>query len=553
MSIINFGFESIGQYLTKASYSLPDYQREYSWIREQQIDDFWADLEKVVDEDRDSHFFGQIVIHDSMNKKKYIIDGQQRTATSVIFLAVLRDLLKEIVDNHSYTSAQNKYEDIRIKLIGRWSEDENELKLSLGEIDEEYFRENIQKNKPLEEIPEKESHKNILSAYKYFEEKLRKKINTPPNYIDKFTILLKYYNKFVDDFKLMYVETNDENEAYIIFETLNARGKDLETSDLLKNHLFRTSGKVIDIIKKNWMIMVANLDSSDITKFLRHYWNSRDKFTREKDLYKNIRDKINTPKQCEEFVKNVSIMSEVYRELINPSEFNFFTDDEINTVLLNLRIINASSFYPTILSMKNNAFSENDIKKVASLIETLFLRNCVVAGKVANRYEKLFGNLGYDISEKKLTTSDEICNKIKKEILNDEEFENAFKVFCIKSSTVAKYILREINNFNEEEINVIDDNRKINLEHIMPRNITKWSVKAEDHEKYLHRIGNLTLLSERLNKKVKNDIFKTKKTYYEKSKITITSSLKDYTNWDISSIQDRQSKLFDVAKKRWAI
>ena len=86
----------------------------------------------------------------------------------------------------------------------------------------------------------------------------------------------------------MYVETDDINEAFIIFETLNARGKDLETSDLLKNHLFRVANKNIEKIKRTWLETVDNLENIDITKFLRHYWNSRFSFTREKELYKKI-------------------------------------------------------------------------------------------------------------------------------------------------------------------------------------------------------------------------------------------------------------------------
>ncbi len=84
----------------------------------------------------------------------------------------------------------------------------------------------------------------------------------------------------------MYVETDDINEAFIIFETLNARGKDLETSDLLKNHLFRISGNSLGIVKEKWQQTIDNLDKIDTTKFIRHYWNSISEFTREKDLYK---------------------------------------------------------------------------------------------------------------------------------------------------------------------------------------------------------------------------------------------------------------------------
>lgn len=80
----------------------------------------------------------------------------------------------------------------------------------------------------------------------------------------------------------MYIETDEINEAFIIFETLNARGKELETSDLLKNHIFRHSNHKLNLVKKDWDRTIENLNNVDPTKFIRHYWNSKYEFTREK-------------------------------------------------------------------------------------------------------------------------------------------------------------------------------------------------------------------------------------------------------------------------------
>src|SRR5690606_21490004 len=195
----------------------------------------------AIEEDRDTHFFGQVVIHDDkVENRKYIIDGQQRTTTSVIFLAVLRDLFEEIYQESNNLSSRNKFEDIRLKFIGRWSEEENELRLTLGRVDRDYFRENIQIGKPSVLDPEEASHNRIKYAYKVLEDNLRKELKGHNESREKHNLLVQFYNKFVKGFQLMYVETDEINEAFIIFETLNARGKDLETSDLLKNHLFRS-------------------------------------------------------------------------------------------------------------------------------------------------------------------------------------------------------------------------------------------------------------------------------------------------------------------------
>lgn len=218
----------------------------------EQVEDFWRDLQSAIIENRNNHFFGQVVIHNNIDEdKKYIIDGQKRSTTTVIFLSVLRKLFDEIYKESGYVNAQEAYEDIKIKYIGRCSEESNRLRLTLGAVDKEYFKNNIQIGYPQkDDEPIKDSHKRIKEAFEYLETKLRKEIEKAIDSKEKYNILTKYYYKFINGFRLMYVETDEINEAFIIFETLNARGKELETSDLLKNHLFRIAGSSIEKIKK---------------------------------------------------------------------------------------------------------------------------------------------------------------------------------------------------------------------------------------------------------------------------------------------------------------
>lgn len=555
MSIRNFSFRSIGSYLQDGVYHIPDYQREYSWTEEAEIDDFWQDLESTIKENREQHFFGQIVIHNSLEDgMKYIIDGQQRTSTSVILLAVLNDIFEDIYKDFDILSARNKSDDIRLKYIGRWSEEENELRLHLGKTDREYFMNNIQVHAPKkEEDFEKESHKRIHDAYFYFKNKFDEKLDRISDSKAKYDEIVKYYSWFIENFKIMYIETDDINEAFIIFETLNARGKDLETSDLLKNHLFRISMNSLDLVKKNWQETIENLDKSDATKFIRHYWNSRAEFVREKDLYKKIREEIKTPKKSEAFTENLFEMSEIYKGLVNPEEEYVFSDNDLNKILINLKIMKASSFYPVILSMKNMEFTDTQIKQAAKSIETLVFRNFVLAGKVANKYEILFAKIAQSIYEKECVDVSNICERIKKETISDEEFFNSFKVFSIKTVPVAKYVLREINNFINNEVQVIEDNQKIHLEHIMPKTKGDWNVTNEVHEKYLNRLGNLSLLASEYNKSISNKLFNIKKDMYKKSKITISSDISKYDKWDTEDIEQRQEELCQIAIKRWSI
>lgn len=552
MGITNFSHRSIGSYLQENVYYIPDYQRGYSWEGGNEVEDFWNDLQSVIKEGRDQHFFGQVVIHKSSEDGKYyIIDGQQRTTTSVIFLSALSQLFEKIYTEHKYMAAKNRTEDIRLKYIGRWSEEEDGLRLYLGKSNREYFRNNIQVGSPKKSNTETKSNAKIREAYEYFMDKLSEKIGNLDGGEKKYKEIYKYYHTFIEFFKVMYVETDDLNEAFIIFETLNARGKDLETSDLLKNHLFRLSGNKIDQIKDKWQQMIRNLDKIDTTKFIRHYWNSREDFSTERYLYKRMRENVRSSRKCEEIMDDLLELSEVYRALYYADEERFYTNAELNLALSNLKTVNARTFYPIILAMQKVGYSEKEMAQVVKAIESLIVRNCVIAGKVANKYEKLFAKIAYKISNFKYDSINDIVCRIKMDTINDEVFLNAFNVYSDGGKTTIRFILKSINCFVDGETTVIDDNQKVHIEHIMPVKKGAWEVSDEDHDEYLNRIGNLTLLGSEYNKKISNKRFDEKKEIYQTSSILITKDIVNYTHWDVDTIKDRQNKLANIAVKIW--
>lgn len=106
------------------------------------------------------------------------------------------------------------------------------------------------------------------------------------------------------------------------------------------------------------------------------------------------------------------------------------------------------------------------------------------------------------------------------------------------------------------ELLVNSNTDAVNLEHILPKkpDKKKWSnFTEEDHESYLNRIGNLTLMKSRENSKFKSDGFNIKKNKYKNSGFWITNMLNKYSQWTKENIEDRQSKLAELAKNTWSI
>lgn len=552
MGIINSGFYTIHTFLQNHIYHIPEYQRGYSWKKEQ-LEDFWMDLIQLYnDEEIKNHFLGQVVVHNEENSDfYYIIDGQQRTSTSIILLDSIRKKLDNLTDEDANIDA----DDITSKYIGRLTQKRKDQRLILGETDKRIFESLIQvRNNKLQQINTKKlanSEKLIYEASNFFDEKLDDFLNNASSENDKYIKLKKLYKLFLENFKIMYVETDDINEAFIIFETLNARGKELATADLLKNHLFRTANSQIETVRENWGLLIDNLDTIDPTKYIRHFWNSYRSFAREKDLYKQLRKHINTPHSSEEFLNKLVHTSLLYKSIVDPLNNTFFEDNELNDRIKEIKNLSATSFIPIILAMYNKKFSEHSINSVLKQIETLIVRNIIVAGRVANKFETLFAKIANSISDNKFKTVGEINNEIKQLIIEDDKFENEFSNFTTKKSSVIRYLLRKINNYDNNETRIISDNNLIHIEHVMPKNINEWNVSKEDHQKYLNRLGNLTLLGQEYNKNASNKNFEMKKEIYSQSTIQMTKSLENLKSWDFEKIANRQKQFAKTALNIW--
>lgn len=562
MGFQNYGIKTIKEFLSD-TYHIPNYQREYSWEKDE-LEDFWTDLLHTVNSnDGRDHFFGQVVIHNDEDKKeKNIIDGQQRTTTSTIFIKVLFNYFSEIQKNDpdDDTKREAKYicDDIESILIGRYTKKNNGLHLTLGEIDADYFRDNIQLNIPSrdkEKNKTKVSHERLRKSYWNLYDKIGDAIKNNSAFGSSFELLESLYTTFIERFKILYMEATKLEEAFIVFETLNIRGKDLETADLLKNYIFSQASD-INAAQKCWSKMISALDKSDPTKFIRSYWNSEHQLTREKELYREITHNVKNPLMSNNLLASLSKYAPIYHDLVNPEECAFFTDEKVIRNLRTLKILKASTFYPVIFSIidRGDSFSNNDLIKVLDKIIDYVFRNFTIGGNVANSAEVVFVSLANDIHVLNLNTADEICKIMSDKIITDQEFQDSFKIWEGTKSTkdTVRYILRRIyqNNPMNKEINM--DNNVVHIEHIMPDDNKNWpEISDEEHDAYLWRLGNLTLLNSNVNIGISNNKFDDKKTHYTASKIEENIEIAKKAKWDISEIETRQDNLSKIALQLW--
>src|SRR5205823_14363135 len=101
------------------------------------------------------------------------------------------------------------------------------------------------------------------------------------------------------DLKVILVKLDDEDDAYIIFETLNTRGKDLSLADLVKNHVtkhLKVKSASVDQPKIKWEKLLETLEGSsaelDVDTFIHHFWLSRYDYLAAKRLFKVLKRRI---------------------------------------------------------------------------------------------------------------------------------------------------------------------------------------------------------------------------------------------------------------------
>ncbi|GAA8103513.1 hypothetical protein Kazakh3189_14710 [Helicobacter pylori] len=233
--------------IEKGVFEIPSYQRGYAWqIR--QLKDFWNDLEHVSKLGSQFHYMHSLTLRGLENELEdsafEIIDGQQRLATSLILLGLLAK------------TTQNK--DPKYSLINL----EPVLSYKYYGLNEA-FRAITEEEKDLKAFQTSFYAKNLIDAYAFFKEKIS---DTPVGTLEKmFDALIK---------KMLFsvVELNDNRiDPFSSFETINNRGKDLSTLELLKNRLHFVAHKICDGKKLEKLQNEINDTYTRIYYDLRHF------------------------------------------------------------------------------------------------------------------------------------------------------------------------------------------------------------------------------------------------------------------------------------------
>jgi uncharacterized protein with ParB-like and HNH nuclease domain len=541
-------------------FQIPLYQRPYAWTTEQAeelLEDLVAALEdtnKDID-DINPYFLGSIVlIKSEYEPNAQVVDGQQRLTTLTILLSVLRELLPT---EESHDVAEYIYQ--KAKKIG--ISKENQYRLTLRDKDATFFREYIQdalgisKLRDINILKYSESCKNIRDNAFLFRERLEK--------LDS-DALFRFAQFVVTRCCLVIITTTDFDSAYRIFSVMNNRGLDLSLADILKAEILgKISPQMQDKYAKKWENAEEKL-GVDLFKNLFSYIRMiRLKYKSRKSILTELLKESQPPitEFPQEFINKTLIpLSDALYEIKHQRYENNHLDVEINRIFYWLQWIDHSDWIPpAILYLSQNYHRPEllirfftDLDRLAS---GLMIYRANIDQRIA-RYGKLLNTIEKNTDLYASDSPLQLTVEENKEIINQLN-GNIYLVIKIRT-----YVLIRLNDAISNP--KITYSQYPTIEHVLPQNPPQgseweqWFPTQEQREKYLHRLGNLVLLSASKNSEAQNfDFMKKKQKYFTTksgvSPFALTTQVLSQNQWTPQIIEQRQKDGVDKLKEIWRL
>jgi uncharacterized protein with ParB-like and HNH nuclease domain len=551
---------SVRQLLEAGFYTIPRFQRPYSWDQEN-VDDFWTDT--ITNEEPD-YFIGSFVLYrESEHSTNYfVVDGQQRLTTITILLAAIRNALDSLEIKDLAKGIQ--------KLIERENLESQYQYVLQTETSYPFLQEYIQKHsKPELDAAATQEQEALELAFRYLTLKVEAVLNAvdidpqiqKKNKSKEKQQRLVRMRDSVLRLQLIVVELTNEDDAYLIFETLNTRGKDLGVSDLVKNHvtrLLRPKNKGVDVARDKWKKLRSEFDASaadiDLNSFLYHSWLSRKPYLGKERLFKAIKTSV-LNSNATEYLDALLDDAVFYRALFEPNAQKWMpTERDISQSLRALNIFRVIQPVPMTLSIlrsyKSGKLTLSQAKSILRDMENFHVQFTAVTaqrtgGGTAKMYaataEELAVASSKDRSAQILKT---FKQKMRERIPSLEEFTANFREIGFHSSntkqkSLVQYLLRR---FDETQRSDPLDYASMTIEHIAPESpIGKTSAIEE-----VGMLGNLILLPEKINAKLGNQPFTQKIAILKSSKVPLDPILENAKQWTSKEVIDRTNYLAEL-------
>lgn len=554
----DFKIENI---FSRRQYIIPDYQRDYSWTVDEEISVFWDDFLYYINSNPKTNFFiGPMVYKaENINASEFeVIDGQQRLITFAILLSVIVSLFKKY-------DKKDLAEGLRQYLIYKDTKNNEQLVINTVES-HPFFQKKIFHDEDIRPT-KKKSEQLIEKAREFFELSIEEELNK----INKKSEKIKHLESIRDyilNIDTVIIVSNDETDAFTIFETINTRGKDLTSLDLLKNYIFKNYPGQIGVRepKETWKKVTKNIEF-DRGTFFNRFWASWILKVTENKLYRRFTDYMRDTKKNTEFpntkilLEEIFIASKIYKKITKPHIDDWSKDknQQVFYYIKNInKLFNLKVHYPFLLAIfeeyENGQINIKLLNNTLSLMENFHFVFTHIVSKRASGLDSKYSKYANRIRKEK--NKDKVIKDLKKELASkmpkkDEYIEKFKELNFEKNKDTIKFILFRLEK--ERDPALIVDLELNSIEHLEPKSSKALNV---------HNIGNLFLLEEDYNSK-KGDLCpfdlcpKHKKTVIEvlTNKTKYKTTQKDFRDislsgkWNRADIDKRTERLAEETYK----
>lgn len=607
---------SIGKIFNeKQRFVVPVYQRTYSWTVKRQLDALFEQIEEKAKERLGngkvafSHYMGALLlipVGDPVFGKIQVfnvVDGQQRLTTFHILFAALHRVALELGFQDIATQlAQLVLIDDSVPLETR----EERYKLQPTTYDRQLFQDLIDLDRDAIKTKYHEQHykngkpieaaEKPLLAYHFFRQSALDFINDTgeETQVDekaaRRTRLLALSTVLYEDFKLIVITLSKEDDAQVIFETLNSAGEPLAAMDLVRNDVFHRAvrqGEDEAAILRQWSVFEDQFWKTEQTQgrikkpridfFLAHVLSAETgTVPLLSELYAEYKRFVatrNFASTAEELAVLVKYMP-IYRQLIDPP-----AQGEIARLAKRLNAFDVTTAYPLVLAIATE-ISPDEVKDRLYLLVSSYIIRRALCGLPPKAYNRIFVDLAATLKQRGLSedvfysyfSSRESTETVR--FPSDDELRISITsrpVYERIQRNRLRLILEELEFSARDRFNVHGSLQAgLSIEHIMPQSwegawplpdgtlVTQGITLTDEMRKWsdtrrvlVDTLPNLTLLTPPANSSAGNQNFEQKKARLNDSLLKLNLEIASEAVWDEESMGRQASKIHRLALSLW--
>ena len=537
-----------------SKYIVPRFQRDYAWDIEQ-WEDLWTDINAL--EDEGFHYMGYIVLQQKEQYQFEVIDGQQRLVTlSIIVLSAMRAIKCMIESGEEEDENKERLAEITKRFVGNKNFVTLKVvsKLELNRNNNRFFQRVCSDLDAPNSRGITTTNKLIRKCFEFFSKQ---------HFGDTGADVAQFIENFSSCMVFTKIIVQDDLNAYKVFETLNARGVQLSTPDLLKNYIFSIVTKddsleddELNELDEQWSELIAQLGESNLSDFIRYHHNSYRKMVTKKELFSSLRKVTQKPEEAYSYLRSLIDYAPIYASLIKPAD-SWWGDQDVAykasiSNLLGIRLFNIKQPLTVLLTAFKN-FTPAEFVLTVRYLYVLSIRYNVICHLSPSEQESVYNQIAMKVSDGTFKRAGHIKNspEFKRLYPDDNAFYNAFEFHRMPSRQTAKkirFLLSEIENY----LGNACDYNKTSLEHVCPYNPEgKW---VESFGEGIHdikdRLGNMVLLDK---DELKRSDFNKKKIAYCASPYGLAKNVSNFSVWSLESVNEQQKWISTQAVRAWRV